>query len=129
MKATVKIEQEIEIKSIRLALAVRCEGEDIPNDFPMRNGEMWTATVEIDTGKIIGWPVGKSGSVKMKVCDSGTYTLIGADGSTVAEIGGDYVPHGVVPGEYGDYVNLQINADGVITNWPKNPDVSAFFDI
>ena len=28
----------------------------------------------------------------------------------------------------GDYIDLKIAADGTITNWPKKPDVSAFFD-
>jgi len=26
-----------------------------------------------------------------------------------------------------DYVMLKIDSGGVITNWPKSPDVSAFF--
>ena len=39
----------------------------------------------------------------------------------------DYVPNAVIPGEWGDYIDLQIAADGTITNWPKKPDVSAFF--
>ena len=39
----------------------------------------------------------------------------------------DVPAHGVVPGEDGDYIILKIAADGTITNWPKKPDVSAFF--
>lgn len=127
MKATVFVEQEIEIAAIRIAVAVRYEEEDIPNEFPMRKGEMWEAVVEMDTGKIVGWPAGKSGDMYMKVCDNGTYTLIGKSGEAISIRESDYVPHGVVPGEYGDYVDLKINSDGIITNWPKQPDFSAFF--
>ena len=45
----------------------------------------------------------------------------------IADIVQDYVPHGVVPGEYGDYVILKIDK-GRIVNWPAKPDVSEFFN-
>ncbi len=127
MKAKVKTVQEVGIKSVVINVPVRYEEEDIPNDFPFRQGEIWSAEVNIDTGQIQGWPKGEAKDLYMKVCDGGSYNLIGDQGQTVATRQ-DYVPHGVVPGEYGDYIDLKINADGVITNWPKNPDVSAFFD-
>jgi hypothetical protein len=38
----------------------------------------------------------------------------------------NYVPHGLIPGEYGDYVSLKINEQGIITNWPKHPDIREF---
>lgn len=127
MKTKIKVEQEIEIHAVHVTLPVRYEEEDIPNDFPFRAGDLWETVIEIDTGKVIGWPVGKSGHLHMKVCDEGSYWLLRRDGSCVAKITQDYVPHGVIPGEYGDYVDLKINAEGIITNWPKKPDVAAFF--
>jgi hypothetical protein len=105
---------------------VRYQEEDIPNDFPLRQGDMWDATVDIDTGKIQNWPQGKTGDMHMKVCDGGTYTLLDKDGKSLAEIA-DYIPNSVVPGEYGDYIELKIDATGTITNWPKDPDVGKFF--
>lgn len=126
MKATVMRPTEIDVYAVRIAVAVRYEEEDIPNDFPLREGDVWRGTVELDTGRIIGWPAGRGGEMYMKVCDDGTYELLGKDLQSIAIIEG-YVPHGVVPGEYGDYINLEINSDGIITNWPKNPDVSAWF--
>lgn len=126
MKTKVKAVQEIEIKSIIINVPVRYEEEDIPYDFPMRHGDQWSATVDIDTGQIQGWPQGKVGHLYMKVVDGGSYNLVGDQGQTLATRQ-DYVPHGIVPGEYGDYIDLKINEHGVITNWPKNPDVSAFF--
>lgn len=128
MKTIVKRKQTIEISAIRIHVPVRYEEEDIPNDFPMRNGDIWQAEVEIDTGKIKDWPQGKAGSLYMKVVDEGDYTLLGPHGNVVAMLEGDYVPHGVVPGEWGDYINLEINEDGIVTNWPAKPDVSKFFD-
>lgn len=129
MKALVKIETEINIKSVRLELHVRYGKEDMPDDFPLRQGDMWRATVNIDNGEIEGWPKGKSGSFFMKVCDEGSYYLLGEDGKQIAKREEDYVPHGVIPGKYGDYVEMKIDDNGIITNWPKPPDVSDFFDI
>lgn len=135
MKTTVLRPTEITITHIKLTLPVRYKEEDIPNDFPLRSGDVWQAMVNIDTGVIHDWPKGKSGTLEMKVCDEGTYTLYsdlvpnGVKRFTeVAKIEQDYVPHGVVPGESGDYVHLTIDANGCITNWPKKPDVSAFFE-
>lgn len=126
MNAKVPSKKSVSIKFIRLELAVRYDEEDIPNDFPMRHNDMWQATVNIDTGEIIGWPQGKSGKLDMKVCDEGIYTLLDDRNKPLAKLDG-YVPHGVVPGEYGDYVRIDINDKGIITNWPKSPDVSKFF--
>lgn len=122
----IKIEKEVNIRTIIVSLPVNYEEEDIPNDFPGRCGKNWTAAIDVDTGRIRSWPFGKSGDLYMKVTDGGSYKLISDDGRLIAERN-DYVPHGVIPGDYGDYVDLKINADGTITNWPKKMDFSAFF--
>lgn len=128
MKLQIPTTKEVNITRVRLALPVRYDDEDIPYDFPLRDGEMWTADVDIDTGKIHGWPKGQVGHIRnMKVCDGGVYVLYDDAGNEVARRE-DYVPHGLVPGEYGDYVSLKIDETGTITNWPKNPKLSAFFD-
>ena len=126
MKATVNLPVEINITGIQMVLAVRYEEDDIPNDFPGRSGEILKMDVEIDTGKILDWPEGKDFDLFMKVTDCGTYTLFDSDGKRVKTLTNDYVPHGVVPGEYGDYVKFDIK-NGIITNWPKNPDLKDFF--
>jgi len=128
MKIEIPTTRTVEVTQIRLSLPVRYAEEDISNDFPMRNRDTWNATVELDTGRILGWPQGIHGHVYMKVCDGGSYTLLDKDGKNIAEIECNYVPHGVVPGEYGDYIDLQIDATGTITNWPKKPNLDAFFN-
>ncbi len=127
MKFTVKRPVEIDISYIYIEVPVRYDEEDIPNDFPLRVGDLWKATVEIDTGKIINWPAAAGyRHIDMKVCDEGIYALQDAAGIEVARIDQDYVPD-AVPGRYGDYIELEIDANGVITNWDKKPDISDFF--
>lgn len=122
MKQEVMVKKEIDAKFISINLPVRYGDEDIAFDFPLRDGDVWQATVEIDSGNIKGWPAGKSGSLYMKVTDSGVYTIYDLDMNELAKLN-DYVPHGIVPGEYGDYVNLEIDETGHILNWsPRNLD-------
>lgn len=133
MKATVKVQKEVEIKTVLIDIAPRHIGDgdddDMPTDFPLLNERKsaWVAVVDIDTGVIQGWPAGDARKMHVKVCDAGTYRLFDADDNQVAAIENNYVPNGVVPGSYGDYVELNIDETGRITNWPTRPDVSAFF--
>lgn len=128
MKVTVKKPVEIDIAYVLLVLAINYGDEEIPNDFPLREGDTWKAKVNIDTGVIQDWPAGKEADVHITVKDSGSYSLLDSAGKELALIDGGYVPHGVVPGSYGDTVEIKINAEGRITNWPKLPNVAAFFD-
>ena len=126
MKAKIPTTIEVNITHVLVNLPVRYDEEDIPNDFPLREGKMWNAKIEIDTGKIEGWPQGKDAGFYMKVTDSGIYRLIDDKGVIVGEVVENYVPHGVIPGDDGDYVDFDIDAGGVITNWPKRPDIREF---
>lgn len=133
MKAIVKIEKEVEIETVMIQISPRHIGDgdddDLPTDFPLLNEtkDSWLAYVEIDTGRIRGWPEGDAREMHVKVCDAGTYALLDESGNSVAVRDG-YVPNGLVPGSYGDYVELSINEEGVITNWPRKPSVDEFFD-
>ena len=130
MLATVKIEKEINIKTILIAIQPRYigdgEDDDMPTDTPLLKGQLWAAKVDIDTGVIHEWPQGKECEFSVKVCDMGNYSLFDDMDELIASKDG-YVPNGIVPGEYGDYVDLKIDGTGKITNWPTNPDVSEFF--
>ena len=63
MKFTLQTPVDYEVTHVRVVLPVRYEEEDIPNDFPLREGDVWTATIELSTGKISEWPQGVAGSI------------------------------------------------------------------
>ncbi len=116
VEITKKETKVVNIVAARVAVAVRYEEEDMPNDFPHRKGELWDVTIDADTGKIRDWPEGVALDLYMKVTDCGTYELVDATGSVVFRVADDYVP-GFIPGEHGDYINFKIQEDGTIANW------------
>lgn len=130
---TRRVTQEIEIKTVEIEIPIDEIEEHEPPVPPnllanFKAGEVWRIQVNIDTGQILGWPDGVPAfRLYAKPRDGGSYRLLGADGAVLAAIEQNYVPNGVVPGDYGDYVDLNIAANGVITNWPAPPDPRAFF--
>lgn len=126
MKVNVKRLVEVDVKYVRIQAAVRYDEEDMPNDFPHRKGDVWDVTVEVDTGKILDWPEGYAASLHMKICDQGTYSLLAPDKSVISTIEEDYVPNECVPGSHGDYIEMNISADGVCTNWTTTPTFESF---
>lgn len=132
MKFEVTKPTTIDVKYVSISVAVRYDDEDMPYDFPFRTGNMWSVVVDIETGKIKDWPKvewSEDFDLYMKVCDCGVYKLLDADMFVLGETDG-YVPHGVVPGEYGDYIHLIIQENGKIKNWKGKRDirVRAFFE-
>ena len=123
MEVTVKT--KVKAAAIKVELPVRYGDEDVPFDFPLRKGDVWSAIIDIKTGIVHNWPKDQSADLYMKVCDEGSYHLLDEEYNTIKSIVNDYVPHGIIPGEYGDYVDLKI-VEGVITNWKKNPNAKDF---
>lgn len=123
MKMRVRIWEELEVDGIRCVLPVRYEEEDMPNDFPFREGDTWKVTLDLNTGKIRDWP-GPAAEVHMKVVDMGCYYLLSGD-RIVAKLEEEYVP-GCIPEEYGDYVTFDIAADGTLKGW--KPRASEVFE-
>lgn len=88
-------------------------------------GGEWCPVIDLDSGRIEGWPTGTTASVHYKVCDDGTYDLLDEERAVVKSIDG-YVPKIMAPadGYGGDYVIMKIGPDGVIENW--RVDLAAF---
>lgn len=122
----IDVKNEVDIKT--LVIEVPVSDEDIAHDFPLREGNVWKASVDIDDGCIAGWPEGYEGELYLKVVDQGTYKLLDKDSEVIIELSNDYVPNNLIPGEYGDYIELHINGSGKITNWPSSPSFEDFFE-
>jgi len=96
------------------------QDDDESPEMPFANGLTgeWTPLINLETGKIEGWPEGTIATIHYKVCDGGVYTLLDADRQEVVKIDG-YVPSMMSPAEngYGDYIIMDIGPDGQIQNW------------
>jgi len=132
MKAYITVRKEVELSMILLRFSPRyvgdTEDDDIPSTFPLLDKDgVIKMDIHIDSGRILNWPKGKSFNIYCKVCDRGTYHLV-SEGRIVASIEDDYVPNGIIPGDYSDYIKMEIDESGKVLNWPKNPCVSEFFE-
>ncbi len=131
MKAIVTIEKEVDLKTLHVQAGVRYWEDATINDVddeegnltPCRVGECWCPVIEIDTGKILNWPIGTKASIHFKVCDSGTYIVKDDEGNDCMTIENDYVPSCMSPKEagYGDYIIMDIYETGYIADWSFNP--------
>jgi hypothetical protein len=101
---------------------------DIPENFPLRSGDKWIATIDIVTGIIQDWKQGISGRVFSKVRDEGEYYLLNENRDLVYKQEYGYVPNKLIPPKDGfnDYVDFDIDEDGKITNWYDNPSFEDF---
>jgi hypothetical protein len=100
--------------------------EDVDGSLiPFKKGDDWCPIIEIDTGKIQGWPEGVEADIHYKVCDDGDYTLFTNAKNQIIDISG-YVPNCMCPNDegYGDYIIMQVNGDGLIDGW--NPSFEDF---
>lgn len=118
VKRQVLITAEVEIAYVSLHVPYD-DDDEIPEGTHGADDGILALTVEIATGQIVDWPKdGKAIDIYLKPRDAGTYKLIGPTGELIAEIDEDYVPNGIIPGNYGDYVDLKIDDSGKIKNWP-----------
>lgn len=134
MKARILRPVEVDIRTCQVKAGVRY-WEDATVDgvedtegllIPCREGSLWCPEIDVDSGTILNWRKGVKAKVHYKVCDSGSYYLRDAEGKDVLWIEEDYVPNGLIPGKYGDYIEMDIDAEGRILNWPKSPHISEF---
>jgi hypothetical protein len=99
MKTTIKIEQEVDVKFMIVQANVRYweDGEvngieDTEGDLmPCRDGDNWSPTIEIETGRITNWKQGTKASIHYKVCDRCFFQLQDVNDRIVIEVNG-YVP-------------------------------------
>lgn len=115
-------------KYIAIEVQIRDE-QQIDEDgqkLPLLNGDMWRGTIDLSNSTIIGWPQGIEDCVYDKVGDLGSYYLLDENKNVIASIENNYVPNGCIPGTYGDYIDLEVSREGVVTNMPAELDFSKF---
>lgn len=127
MKVKIKVPRIVDVTHVKIVIPLKHIDEN-PDAYPipMQHNEQWIAFVNIDTGIINAWPKGTSCHIHEKVCDSGVYELYDVDSNFIIRRC-DYVPHGLIPGKWGDYIELNIDENGKILNWPNNPNLHDFF--
>lgn len=111
-------------------IELECNEEFTP---PMLNSEdmLLEYIIDLKERKVINWNY-KEGYLRMqaKVRDSGTYTLLDAEKNPLWQIRG-YVPNNLIPPfekGYDDYIELSVEYDGTIEDWPITPDFSDFIE-
>lgn len=148
MKATIKVEKEIDVRYLRVDAGVRywedsdvdgtpdvdmheSKGNAIPRmpfavkvkDKPETNiysdHYRWQPTIDVERGCIVGWPKGTTANVHYKVCDEGVYHLLDPMKNVIISVEG-YVPDCI--GEYGDYIVMDIDENGNIAEFNFTAD-------
>ena len=135
MKVKIKKLVEVNIKTLHVKAGVRywedatVNGvEDVDGKLiPCRDGENWYPIIDIESGKIIDWEIGKTANIHYKVCDNGEYCLLDENEEIVIHLDG-YVPKTLSPEgiAYGDYIKMKVNSEGYIDKW--NFDISDFIE-
>ena len=94
---------------------------------PLRSGDNWEPSVEIETGKIREWPIGTVASIHFKVCDGFSFRLLDENDQVVYTSEEGYVPKFFCPKDsgYGDYIIMDIDSSGVIQGWDKSRIIDA----
>jgi len=126
MKVTVK--SEVEVTTLVADMGPRYwedskvngKEDDADNPtIPLKHGDRWILTIDLNTGKIENWSKGVTADVHYKVCDDGVYKLYDESGNEVTR-SAKYVPAMLSPagyGDYGDYVIMKIDSEGYIENF------------
>lgn len=135
MKIKLKIEREYEVKYLQVRAGVRYWEDSVVNNqldeegtlIPLRDGDNWCPTIEVDTGHILNWPVGTTATIHYKVCDDGEYILLDEWSNTIL-IHEGYVRDCMCPKDngYGDYIIMDIDENGFIEGWEA--DFSDFIE-
>ena len=113
-----------------LMTELECDDDFTP---PMLNTEdlLLEVVVDLENRKVLNWNY-EEGYLRMwaKVCDGGTYTLLDKNRTPLWQIDG-YVPNKLIPPfekGSGDYIELAVESDGTIRDWPATPDFSEFVE-
>lgn len=115
-------------KKVKITIPVGEWDDVIPTDCPLRFGTVWSGMVDLASGEVLGWPkeLGYAVTIDDKVRDVGIYQLYDEYDRLISEIVHDYVPNRLIPGSFGDYIELVIDKSGKILNWKAPVEAGDF---
>lgn len=128
MQITVKEIKKVDVTHLHVDAGVRYwedssvnsqEDTEGGDNIPCKEGDRWRPIIDLETGVITNWEIGKTADIHYKVCDDGIYTLKDREGNSVVEIEG-YVPDILTPGGvagYGDCIIMSVGERGEIEDW------------
>lgn len=125
MKVVLLRPVEVDVATLRIDVPVKYDDEEMPYDFLFRREDRWSVHVDVDSGKVLGWPQGSTAKVRLTVKDEGKYELMDRAGEQVWFAEEDYVPR-FLPGFSGDRLELDIAPDGTILNWRGSASIANF---
>lgn len=103
------------------------------NNIPMldRKNYMFNLEIDLKTCRVQDWKK-EYGYWRIwgKVKNYGTYTLLDSNKQPLWQLHG-FVPCKLVPPfekGWGDYLDIRVNSDGNIENWPQIPDFTDFME-
>jgi hypothetical protein len=93
--------------------------ELLPQNIPFRNGDKWSAMIDLCGGIVMNWPNGIEAELDMRLADGASFELLDD------RLGGRMrcVDDGTVPiflekrREWSDFLKLRINGDGLVEGW------------
>lgn len=124
MKLINNEEKIVEIR--RVEIKVPLPYYEFPEDLPFLDDQTWNPIIDLNEGRIIDWPENYPINIFLKACDSGDYYLLDENDKVVSSLERDYVPNKLLPGKYGDYLELSISPSGRILNWKKDASLEDF---
>ncbi len=85
---------------------------------PCKNGDLWCPVINVATGIIENWEIGKTASIHFKVADGSVGSSFRFNWQCIKSQDG-YVPRTLCPAEngYGDYIIMNIDEKGQIEKW------------
>lgn len=114
----------VHVDALRIVVEVTDDDIDeecCPADMPgLKNGKL-TLVIDLDTKRVRDWPAGRAVSLHLHPRDEGRYYLLSRD-TVILSREESPVPD-FLPGEhFGDYLILNIGADGTVLRWDFDAD-------
>ena len=111
VKAQIRYWEDTEVNGI--------EDTENGDNIPCKLGELWCPVINVATGVIENWEIGKTAKIHYKVTNGCGWELLDENGTVVQSQDDGYVPDTLCPAErgYGDYIIMNINENGLIDKW------------